>query len=286
MAEIPLLDAHALIRSDDPARYPFRPLGPPLEPREREQGITNVQLLAALEAVGVERAVVVQRGRLYSYDNRYICDAAAAHPGRLQCVCQVDAAERDCAQQTRDWINRGAIGVRFMEPVKGADLAWLDSEGARRVWQVACEQGVPLSVHFFSWNRGAGLAVLARLLHEAAPRAIVLDSLAGTAVESGPPDYGVDAPLRAVLAFPQTYLKLTGMTLGRLGTAQLSATALVARLVAEVGAARLLWGSDVLAPGQTYPDLIAQMTQATAGLSHRERAQVLHGTAAALYPLR
>jgi predicted TIM-barrel fold metal-dependent hydrolase len=173
-----------------------------------------------------------------------------------------------------------------MEPVKGADLTWLDSDGAHQVWQVACAQGVAVSVHFFGWNRAAGLAALARMLQDSRPRALVLDSLAGTAVDSGAPDYGLDAPLRAVLAFPATYLKLTGMTLARLGPAQLSAAALVTRLVAEVGAERLLWGSDVLAPGQRYSSLITQMIEATAELSPGERAQVLHGTAAALYPLR
>jgi L-fuconolactonase len=286
VAKLPLLDAHALVCSDDPARYPFQPLGPPLEAREREQGVTDAQLLEALDVSHIERAVLVQRARLYAYDNRYICDAARLHPRRLQYVCQVDSTERNCAQQARDWVVRGAVGVRFMEPVKGADLTWLDGAGARAVWQIACEQGVPVSVHFFPWNRAAGLAVLARRVKEAPPCALVLDSLAGTAVETGPPDYGMDEPLRAVLGFSQSHLKLTGMTLARLATAKLSAEALVTRLTAEVGAARLLWGSDVLGPGQTYAGVVTQMTQATAQLSGRDRAQVLHDTAAALYRLR
>ena len=286
MTQLPLLDAHALIRSDDPTRYPFQPLGPPLEAREREQGITDAQLLEALDVNHIERAVLVQRARLYAYDNRYICDAARLHATRLQFVCQVDVAERDCAQRVRDWIARGAVGVRFMEPVKGSDLAWLDGAGARAAWQIACEQGVPVSVHFFPWNRAAGLEILARRLKEAPPRALVLDSLAGTALETGPPDYGLDEALRAVLGFAQTHLKFTGMTLARLAAAKLSAEALVARLTAELGAARLLWGSDVLGPGQTYAGVVTQMTAATARLSDSDRAQVLHDTAAGLYFLR
>lgn len=286
MVASPLLDAHALIRSDDLARYPFQPLGPPLEPREREQGHTDTQLLAVLDDAQVERAVLVQRGRLYGYDNRYVCDAAAAHPDRLQYVCQVDALERECERHARDWLARGAVGVRFMEAVRGVDLGWLDGEGAQLVWRVACEQGVPVNVHLFGWNRSAGLAALLRLLSATPPQALVLDSLAGTTVESGPPDYGIDAPLRAVLAFPGAYLKLTGTTLARLATARLSAAALLERLVSEVGVQRLLWGTDILGPGQTYSSVIAQMRAATAALSPAAQARVLHGTAAALYPLR
>lgn len=282
----PLLDAHALIRSDDPARYPFQPQGPPLEPREREQGVTATKLLAALDDAHVERAVLVQRGRLYGYDNRYVCDAAAAHPHRLQYICQVDAAERECDRRASDWIARGAVGIRFMEPVKGVDLGWLDGEGAHRVWRVACEHDVPVSVHLFGWNRSAGLGVLGRMLAAAPPRALVLDNLAGALLESGPPDYGIDAPLRAVLASTGTYLKLTGMSLARLATAKLSAAALVERLVSAVGVERLLWGTDILGPGQTYQSVIAQMREATAALSSAEQTRVLHGTAAALYPLR
>lgn len=281
-----LLDAHALIRADDAARYPFAPLGPPLELHEREQGTTAAQLLEALDAQGVERAILVQRGRLYGYDNRYVCDSAAAHPRRLQFVCQVDPSDPDCARRTQEWIRRGAAGVRFMEPVKGATLAWLDGAGARNVWRVACEAGVPIGAHFFPWNRAAGLELLARLLSELLPRALVLDGLAGSAVDAGPPDFGIDAPLRTVMAFPCTYLKLTTMTLMRLAAAKLAASALLRRLAELFGTDRLLWGSDVLAPGQRYESAVALCLEASAGLAPRDRERLLHGTAAALYPLR
>jgi len=282
-----LFDAHALIRSADPARYPFQPLGAPLEPHERESGISHEQLLAALDAGGVERALVVQRSRLYGYDNRYVCDAAAASPRRLQSVCQVDARDPQCARQTRDWIGRcGAAGIRFMEPVRGDNLDWLDSPGARQTWYAACDLGVPVSVHFFGWNRRAGLEALSRLLAQVPPRAVVLDALAGSAVEAGPPDYGIDAPLSSVLARSGTYLKLTGMTLQRLAKAGLPAAGLLARLAAMVGAARLLWGTDVVAPGQSYESSVSRILDASSALAPAEREQFLYGTAAALYPLR
>jgi len=286
-AQPPLLDAHALIRSDDPARYPWQPLGPALEPREMEQGLSYRELLAALDSAGVERAILIQRARLYGYDNRYVRDAAASDPRRLQWVCQLNAEDPACAQQAREALGaHGAVGLRFMEPTKGASLAWLDSEGARSLWSEACEQGVPVSVHFFPWNRGPGLAALARLLGARRPRALVLDSFAGSAVETGEPDYGIDASLRALLEHPGTYLKLTQMTLTRLAAAKLSAAGLIRRVVSLCGAARVLWGTDVLSLGQSYESAVGAARDATATLTAAECAQILYGNAASLYPLR
>jgi len=280
-----LLDAHALIRAEDPARYPYAPLGPPLAPREREQGMTTRELLQALDAQGVERAILVQRARLYGYDNRCVCDSAAAHRQRLQFICHVDASDTNSGGRAQDWLGRGAVGVRFMEPVRGAPLSWLDGIGARQVWRVACEAGVPISVHFFPWNRAAGLEALSALRGALPPRALVLDSVAGSAVDGGPPDFGIDAPLRALMDLPGTYLKFTAMTLARLAGAKLAPSELVGRLVQLFGAQRLLWGSDVLAPGQSYESLVAGLLEASAGLAPADREQLLHGTAATLYPL-
>ena len=287
MAALRLLDAHALIRSDDPARYPFQPLGAALEPREIEHGLNTTQLLEALDRSRVERAVLVQRARLYGFDNRYVCDSAVALPERLACVCQLNARDPQCAQQARELVRKsGAVGLRFMEPVKGDGLDWLDSHGARLVWRVACEEGVPVSLHFFPWNRRAGLEVLRARLTELAPRALVLDSLAGTAVDAGAPDYGTDELLERVMEFAGARVKFTAMILARLVAAKRSAEGLLAHLVQRFGASRVLWGSDVLAPGQSYESAVRLVLEASTGLGTAEREQVLYGTAAALYPTR
>jgi len=284
----PLLDAHALIRADDALRYPFQPLGRPLDEQERSSGLTHTQLLTEMSSCGVERAVVVQRGRLYGYDNRYVCDAAATSERRLQCICQVNSADPECGPEVAELISRhGAVGIRFMEPVKGDGLEWLDSPGAKQVWRTASEFAVPISVHFFGWNRLAGLEVLARRLSKGPiPRAVVLDSLGGIAMAGGVPDFGIDAPLLSVLEYPGTYLKLTAMTLHRLAQAKLSAEALILRLLGLVGAKRLLWGSDVLSPTQSYHSVLNSLLEATAALPTSDRAQILHNTASELYPLR
>ena len=152
-----LIDIHPHVVSDDATRFPLSPIGAHQSDWSQQRPVTYDGMIRAMDAAGVAKSAVVQASSVYAYDNRYVGDAAHAHPTRLQFVCQVDAADRDCVQQARDWIARGAVGVRFMEPTKGSDLAWLDGPGARAVWQVSCDEGVPISVHFFPWNRAAGL---------------------------------------------------------------------------------------------------------------------------------
>ena len=249
--------------------------------------MTAERLIAELDRLQIERAVAIQRGRVYGYDNRYVCDMAESHPRRIVAVCSVDMTGPRSGEQARHWIRaRHAAGIRLMEPVKGSDLSWLDSTGAQEVWKAATDCGVPVGVHFFPWNRQAGTAALARILREFSEVTVVLDNLSGLAVEAGAPDYGIDDALRVLADIPRVHAKFSGMILSRLAAAKIPAGPMLERMIALFGAGRILWGSDLLAAGQSYAQSVQLAREATRGLERAVQCQLLRETSAALYPVR
>ncbi len=281
-----IFDSHAHLISDDVARYPPDPLSGRLRDGDLDDPMTAERLLRQMDLCGVEKAVCVQRSHVYGFDNRYVCDAAAAWPDRLTAVCSVDGRAADGAEQVRRWVEAGATGVRMMEPYKGADASWFAGEAARGVWQAAAALNTSVCIHFFRWNRDFGLPALAEVLEDFPALPVVIDHLSNMAVETGPPDHGLDAPLDAIAAFPETRLKFTTLPLGRLDEQNIDAAPVIARVVGRFGAARVMWGSDIAQSKGGYGYMVDLGLAAVRQLSQAEQQQVLYGAAAAVYGRR
>ncbi len=277
-----LFDSHAHVISSDRDRYPLAPAGGKLGPVDLETPMTAERLLDELDGNGVRRATLVQRASVYGYDNRYVCDSAARFPERFTAVAAIDASAADAAAQVRYWVReQGAAGIRLMEPLRGVDLAsWLTPAAA---WNAAADLDVPVCVHFFRWNRLSGLQALDRLLRDMPDVRVVVDHFSNMPCESGPPDYGLDAPLLALVRYPRLALKFTTIPLGQLNRQGIEAAAVVARMVREFGGERLMWGSDITQSAGTYGYMVELAARATASLPPPVARQVLHGTADALY---
>ena len=276
------IDSHALVISRDSARYPLAPLGPVLAPGELDALPEAPQLLAWLAALGLEGAILVQRTRAYGFDNSYICDQAAQQPLRLRAVCAIDARDPRCAEQVAYWLGRrGGCGIRLMEPVKGADLSWLGADADLSVWRAASDLDVPVAVHFFPWNRAAGLDALARVLRELPRLTVVLDGMSGIAVEAGPPGFGSDDRLRRLAQFERVCVKLTNITLGR----TTEAGELARCAIRLFGAERVMWGSDLVSASESYSGALERAREAAASLTAYERDCLLGATARRLYLL-
>lgn len=277
----PLFDSHAHLIIDDPVHYPISPAGGAPAPVDLKDPMTAERLLGQMDSNGVERAVLVQRASVYGYDNRYVCESAARYPGRFSAVAAIDAASVDAPAQVRYWAReQGAAGIRLMEPVRGADLSWLV---APEVWRAAADLDVPVCVHFFRWNRLAGLPALASILREFPDMAVVVDHLSNMNCESGPPDYGLDAPLLALVQYPRVCIKFTTIPLGPLARQGIDAAPILTRVTAEFGAARLMWGSDITQSAGTYAHMVELASRATASLPAATQRQVLYETAKAVY---
>jgi len=279
-----MIDTHAHLLTGDVAAYPPSPPGGELKPGELDDPMTVERLLTEMDANGVEKAVLVQRGSVYGFDSSYVCDSAARQPQRLSAVCSIDATQPDCGDTVRSWINeRGAAGIRLMELVKGADISWLDGPHARAAWEEAAALDAPVAVHFFPWNRAEGLTRLAGILRDVTGVQVVIDHFAAIKSDAGPPDHGVDALLEQVAAFDRATIKFTTIPLGRLDAAGVDYRPVVRRVADLFGAGRMMWGSDITQSPGTYEDMVDLGRQAVEQFSTVEQEQILAGTARRLY---
>jgi predicted TIM-barrel fold metal-dependent hydrolase len=279
-----LTDAHAHLISDDHVRYPPAPPSGKLGPNDLDDPCTAERLLTEMDRCGVDRAVLVHRNSIYGYDNSYVCDAATRYPDRFVAVGSIDGFDPQAADRVRYWTTeRGLAGIRFMEPVKGAELTWLTGPPGLHAWRQAHELRVPACVHFFRWNRVAGLAALAGILEQLPDMTVVIDHFSNMDWAAGPPDYGFDAPLLAIAKFPNVYVKFTTIPLGAIQAAGQSAAPILARVIEAFGAQRLMWGSDITQSKGSYRQMVELLHNASAALTPAQRDHVMYRTADEVY---
>jgi L-fuconolactonase len=127
--------------------HPERPwLGTLVGPAE----VTGDQMVAAMDAVGVDGAVLVSPFSMYGYDASYALEVYAAHPGRFGLVKPVDPNDPGVAATIADWAaTKGTVGIRvMMRDNVSTDPA---DPGLNRVLAAAAQHSLP--VNLMCWGR-------------------------------------------------------------------------------------------------------------------------------------
>jgi len=112
--------------------------------------VTGDEMVSAMDAVGVDGALLVSPFSLYSYDASYAIDVHAAHPGRFALIKPVDSTDPNVAHTIADWAaTRGTIAIRVMlRPEVTTDAA---DPGLNRVMAAAARHALP--VNLLCWGR-------------------------------------------------------------------------------------------------------------------------------------
>src|SRR6266567_9388569 len=77
--------------------------------------VTGDQMVAAMDEVGVDGAVLVSPFSMYRYDASYAIEVHKAHPGRFGLVKPVDPSDPAVPETIADWAaTDGTVGVRLM----------------------------------------------------------------------------------------------------------------------------------------------------------------------------
>src|ERR1700675_1406406 len=77
--------------------------------------VTGDQMVAAMDAVGVDGALLVSPFSMYRYDASYALDVRAAHPGRFAVIKPVDPNDPKVADTIAQWADtEGTVAIRIM----------------------------------------------------------------------------------------------------------------------------------------------------------------------------
>jgi predicted TIM-barrel fold metal-dependent hydrolase len=102
-------------------------------------------MVAAMDAVGVDGAVLVSPFSMYRYDASYAKEVYAAHPGRFGLVKPVDPTDPAVADTIADWkATKGTVGIRvFLRDNVSADPA---DPAINNVLAMAARHSLPVNL--------------------------------------------------------------------------------------------------------------------------------------------
>jgi predicted TIM-barrel fold metal-dependent hydrolase len=111
--------------------------------------VTGDQMVAAMDEVGVDGAILVSPYTQYRYDASYALEVRNRHPGRFAVVKPVDPADPNVADTIADWKKTpGTVGIRIM--MAAGPLVAPDDPGVNRVLAAAARHSLPVNV--LSWG--------------------------------------------------------------------------------------------------------------------------------------
>ena len=107
--------------------------------------VTGDQMVAAMDAVGVDGAVLVSPFSMYRYDASYAKEVYAVHPSRFRLVKPVDPTDPAVLDTIADWASTdGTVGIRiFLRDDVSADPA---DPGINRVLAAAAQHSLPVNM--------------------------------------------------------------------------------------------------------------------------------------------
>ena len=233
---MPIIDAQVHAYERD---HPGRPWAAALH---GELEVTGNDMVKAMDAVGVDAAVLVSPFTMYRYDASYALQVHAAHPGRFALVKPVDPTDPAVADTIADWAaTDGAVAVRIMM-TRGVSEDAADP-GIARVLSAAARHALP--VNLLCWGR---LAQVDEMAARHPQTALVIDHLGlqQPFVPPPPPAPFADLPkLLKLAAYPNVVVKITGAcTLAREPYPYNDIWDPLGRIFDAFGLDRCLWGTD------------------------------------------
>ena len=207
--------------------------------------VTGDDMVAAMDAVGVDGALLVSPFRMYRYDGSYALQVQAKHPGRFGLIKPFDPQARDVEAQVAAWAEEpGAVGVRLMLTDGFAETgASADHAGVNRILVAARQHDLPVNV--LCWGK---LPLLGELAARHADTQLVIDHLGLPQPFHPPPPEAPFADLTDVLAlaaFENVAIKISGAgTLSRQPFPYPDIWKPLQRIFDAYGFQRCLWGTD------------------------------------------
>ena len=204
--------------------------------------VTGGDMVAAMDRVGVDGALLVSPFTMYRYDASYAIEVRNKYPGRFALIKPVNPSDPAVADTVADWAaTPGVVGIRIMMT---RDVSEDPADpGINRVLAAGARQG--LAVNLLCWGRLAQARALAARNPDTA---IVIDHLGLQQPFEPPPPAQPFADLSKVLEVasqPNVAIKITGAcTLSREAYPFKDIWDPLARIFDAFGIERCMWGTD------------------------------------------
>ena len=250
-------------------------------PRE----VTGDQMVAAMDAVGVDGAILVSPFSMYRYDASYAIEVFAAHPRRFRLVKPVDPTDPAVVDTIADWAaTEGAAGIRiFLRDNASTDPA---DPAINRVLATAAQHSLPVNVACTGRLDQAG-----QLAARNPNTRLVIDHLGLPQPHEPPPPAQpfADLPkLLALAAHDNVAVKISGAcTLSHEPFPYKDLWGSLSRVFDAFGLNRCMWGTDwTRAVGMLTYEQGVEAFRVTDRLSDSERTALMGDTLQQIYNWR
>ena len=204
--------------------------------------VTGEDMIAAMDAVGVDAALLVSVFTMYRFDSSYAEQVYRAHPTRFRLIKPVDPTDPGVNETIDDWVRTpGTVAIRIMLN-RGVSEDATDP-GINRVLAGAARHNIPLNL--LCWGR---LDQVKQLAARNPDTRIVVDHV-GLQQPYEPPllenPFGELAKVLSLAEHPNIAIKITGAcTLSQKAYPYPDIWDPLARIFDAYGFERCLWGTD------------------------------------------
>ena len=244
--------------------------------------VTGDEMVAAMDAVGVDGAIFISAFSQYRYDGSYAVEVQKAHPGRFGIVKPVDPDNPSIDEVIAEWKRTpGTVGIRIMMPKEAKHQT--GDPGLDRILRSAVKHDFPVNILFWG-NLEAGTALIDR--HP--DTRFIIDHLGIVQPRTPPAPSEPWADLPKVLDLAKrrnAVIKVSGAcTLSREPYPFNDIWDPLARVFDAWGLERCLWGTDWTRAYEVvnYAQAVTAF-QVQGRLSESERAMLMGGAAAKAY---
>ena len=243
--------------------------------------VTGDDMVAAMDAVGVDGALLVSPYSMYRFDASYALEVNAKHPGRFGIIRPFDPESETIADAMAEWTGTpGVVGARIMLTYGEYDG---DHPGLHAILAAAGQAGVPVNI------MAAGhLPILRELARRNPGTQIVIDHVGLAQPRHPPAPPEPFAELDSVLAmaeFDNVAIKISGAcTLAHEPFPYRDIWEPLGRMFEAFGFERCLWGTDWTRASNvlTYEQGV-EAFRVTDTLSDSERAMLMGGALTKVY---
>ena len=243
--------------------------------------VTRDDMVTAMDAVGVDGALLVSPFSMYRYDAGYVLEVYASHPDRFGLIKPFDPQSEMVAEEVAEWARTpGVVGARIMLTAQPFEA---DDPGLNRILSAGAQAGIPVNIMC-----SGKLPLLLELARRHPDTQVVVDhvGLIQPPEPPAPPEPFADlANVVSLAACGNVAIKISGAcTLSHQPFPYPDIWEPLGRVFDAFGFNRCMWGTDwTRAVGLLTYEQGVEAFRVTDQLSDSERSALMGGTLEKIY---